>query len=138
MPPKSPGPQSNQSPEPPFGKRLKIGLLAGLVVGLLRFVIILLAVGVAATDALLFGTILAVFVLLIGTGVLTAATARGHGSVLYGPGSRKGDFGGNFSHRRLNPGSFERLIRPSHGQIETCDRDISLALVDRFRVMNAP
>ena len=69
--------------------------------------------------------------------VIAAVTARGHGSVLYSPGSRGGGFGGNFSHDRLNHGFSERLIRPSHGQIEMYDRRISLALIDRFRVMNA-
>jgi hypothetical protein len=69
--------------------------------------------------------------------VIAAVTARGHGSVLYRPGSRPGGFDGDFSRRRLNHESSERLIRPSHGQFETYDRGISLALVDRFRVMNA-
>jgi hypothetical protein len=65
--------------------------------------------------------------------VIAAVTARSHGSVLY----RTGGFDGDFSRRRLNHESSERSIRPSHGQIETYDRGISLALVDRFRVMNA-
>ncbi len=54
--------------------------------------------------------------------VIAAVTARGHGSILYSPGSRGGGLGGNVEHLRLKHGFSERLIRPAHGQFETYDR----------------